>query len=141
MAQSRSAAFAGTPDTFGGFRDVRTEADLHGLRVSAANGFAVTPAGPGEFRCQPVPSRSGWSTQLDGTAHVSPSVLGALWQVVQRLTPGRLRRTISCVRHVGCRDCEDFASVMSNVRLTVIGADLHACGNFAKVPTDAVCLQ
>src|SRR6478609_4601431 len=55
MAQSRSAAFAGTPDTFGGFRDVRTEADLHGLRVSAANGFAVTPAGPGEFRCQPVP--------------------------------------------------------------------------------------
>jgi hypothetical protein len=31
--------------------------------------------------------------------------------------------------------------VMSNVRLTVIGADLHACGNFAKLPTDTVCLQ
>ena len=72
---------------------------------------------------------------------MTPSVLGDLWQVVQRFKPGRLRQTISCVRHVGCRDCEDFASVMSNVRLTVIGADLHACGNFAKLPTDNVCLQ
>jgi hypothetical protein len=60
---------------------------------------------------------------------------------VQRLKPGRLRQTISCVRHVGCRDCEDFASVMSNVRLTVIGADPDAFGNFAKLPTDTVCLQ
>jgi len=45
------------------------------------------------------------------------------------------------VPRVGCRDCEDFASVMSNVRLTVIGADPDAFGNFAKLPTDAVCLQ
>jgi len=60
---------------------------------------------------------------------------------VQLLKPGRVRQTISCVRHVGCRDCQDFASVMSNVRLTIIGADLDTCGNFAKLPTDAVCLQ
>jgi hypothetical protein len=60
---------------------------------------------------------------------------------VQRLKPGRKWQAISCVRHVGCRDCQDFASVMSNVRLTVIGADLDGCGNFAKLPTDAVCLQ
>jgi hypothetical protein len=44
MAQNRSAAFAGTPDTLRDFRDVRTEADRHRLRVSAANGFADTPA-------------------------------------------------------------------------------------------------
>jgi len=42
MAQDRSAAFAGTPDALGSFRDVRTEANVHRLRVSAANGVDVT---------------------------------------------------------------------------------------------------
>jgi hypothetical protein len=45
MAEDRSAVFAGTPHTIGGFRDLGTDDDLHRLRVSAANGVDVTPAG------------------------------------------------------------------------------------------------
>jgi hypothetical protein len=42
MAEDRSAVFAGTPHTIGGFRDLGTDDDLHRLRVSAANGVDVT---------------------------------------------------------------------------------------------------
>jgi hypothetical protein len=49
--------------------------------------------------------------------------------------------TISRVRSADRRGSQSFASMMSNDRLTVMGAGLDACGNFAKRPTDGVCLQ